>query len=745
MTDLNKLFIITELFYKKAMQLGSIIKKSNNTDVNLAKSKKEDDIAEKWLRKNDPGTKFRVETPSEDVENTYTPSISYKDNSKDNSINLYPNIVSFIKQIKNEDIAEQLNKIAELYKEAIQNKKGYSLVSSAISRFLENSFVDNYSDYDNEDDVEPGENDITPEQFSKLEGQNIENFLNHVYANINNHFIKQRNIEKGFNQPEIESPESKEELEDTDGNGTGLGSVIDFAEIGGGRSRDDGKMSSMSVMNIRTPKDWTTSYQNDILRCIEQLKDPELNDKIRNGLKEQIEVLKKLMLNTSSEVDMLTDPGISWVTIPKTDTSPRRRVPSDQASLSKYESIKSEQKILRTTNNVIKTKVRSYSVLQKNSKIDSRLLETKSLKEEFLLKQLKLLNNLIASKDVSKADEINARRKFIKFIEGGTTPEQYENFPEKYLPNLNPELVKRYLKEIDDASIKKIPFEVYDEKRKKKYTEQRQNLYQYYGDKGTIRGKALSLTGSIKQFVESISSIKMGLKKNITAKLKADENSKYKPYKDAIASAVATGDVEGEKKAIKALMLILNAEAETYPQVIKFVEYSKPFKDCLDKVILLDADEKSDKLSSVKIPELINDIDHLLMLEKGRSSKSKLGEALIDIKVKLEASLPKTRISLNKPQELSSELEENDFSSDMEDRVEKLKSMMLTPPKQGHMNRKQRKIALAKLTKTALLDASIDGKVNAITSSLKHIKDPQAHADAAFDAILDSIVIAALE
>ena len=57
------------------------------------------------------------------------------------------------------------------------------------------------------------------------------------------------------------------------------------------------------------------------------------------------------------------------------------------------------------------------------------------------------------------------------------------------------------------------------------------------------------------------------------------------------------------------------------------------------------------------------------------------------------------------------------------------------------MNKKQRKIALAKLNKTALLDTSLDAKIDGIRSSLSGIQDPADYASAVYDAIVDDLHI----
>lgn len=633
MITLNRLLQAVEIFYKRAMQLDSLSKKA--TDTNFAKKDKED-AAEKWLRQHSPG--YKAEPVAEEQEEYEAPIESVSPTSNDSN-DLYPEIISFAKQINNPEVAEQLNKIADLYQKAVQDKKGYSLVSSAIGNFMDTTLADNYSDYDYEEDVEPGSEDITPEQAAKLEGQNVETLLNRVYGDINNRFAKQRDIEKGFVEPsgtaaETEDPEEIDHI----GARPGLGTAVDIAEIGGKKSKEDGKTSSMSVTSIRDPKDWVKSYKMDKIRAVEQLGNPELNDKIRSVLTDQIGILDQLIDNTTKESNMLADAGISWTVVPKTDTTPRKRVPSEPALRSQYELIKEEQKSLRSANNAIKTKLRTYSILDKNNKIIERINQSSSPKERFLLQQQKLLNDLIASKDVGKTDEINVRRKFIKYIEGGLAPEQYHFAPEQYLPRLNPEMIQRFQAEIAAAASKKISFEDWDAARIARDVKKRQGLFNQEGlteeekanKKRRPRGSALGWEGHLKNIKEGPDNTKKGVKKieedkltiqeirKLTQDLKSGENTVFKPFIDNIIAARASGNKIQENKAVDQLAAAIKKDVEIWKRirdeaekedvVVSMKNYNtafKEFKAKLDKIPTVKTDSDIVKPDLTKIsPEL---------------------------------------------------------------------------------------------------------------------------------------------
>lgn len=85
----------------------------------------------------------------------------------------------------------------------------------------------------------------------------------------------------------------------------------------------------------------------------------------------------------------------------------------------------------------------------------------------------------------------------------------------------------------------------------------------------------------------SIANVKMGIKKNITAKLKAQEGTEFKPYLDKIAAARNANDEKGVLEATKELQKALNKAAESDASLVNYTRSSAKYaqlKQMLDVV-----------------------------------------------------------------------------------------------------------------------------------------------------------------
>jgi hypothetical protein len=96
-----------------------------------------------------------------------------------------------------------------------------------------------------------------------------------------------------------------------------------------------------------------------------------------------------------------------------------------------------------------------------------------------------------------------------------------------------------------------------------------------------------TLEGLTVKLMTSIANVKMGIKKNITAKLKSNEDTTFKAYKDQIAAAQNAGDNEAVLAATKALQKALNAVAESDEALVNYTRNSSKYaqlKEMLDVV-----------------------------------------------------------------------------------------------------------------------------------------------------------------
>lgn len=98
----------------------------------------------------------------------------------------------------------------------------------------------------------------------------------------------------------------------------------------------------------------------------------------------------------------------------------------------------------------------------------------------------------------------------------------------------------------------------------------------------------LTLTSLIQHLTTRIATQKVVVKQKITDRLKKEENSLFKPYKDAIIAAKTSGDKAAETVAIKQLNKALNDHAENEPSVMSFISSAKELYAFRDKLKELD-------------------------------------------------------------------------------------------------------------------------------------------------------------
>lgn len=99
---------------------------------------------------------------------------------------------------------------------------------------------------------------------------------------------------------------------------------------------------------------------------------------------------------------------------------------------------------------------------------------------------------------------------------------------------------------------------------------------------------ALTLTSLIQHLTTRIATQKVVVKQKITDRLKKEENSLFKTYKDAIVAAKTSGDKAAEAAAIKQLNKALNDHAENEPSVMSFIVSAKELYAFRDKLKELD-------------------------------------------------------------------------------------------------------------------------------------------------------------
>lgn len=696
----------TEAFYKKALWvdlLSDSQQKQNDLNQiktaetheekrvrlekeNAARRKALSDQAKLFLEQNDPKPKKEPResilklTPEEEAEQAQRDQEEEAPPSgePDEDLGLYNDIKLLSKDVSNMVVSDELALVGELYKHALRTGKGYNYLKNIIER-ADNAISDEYSEYEDEEDKD--EDDVvTPGQEQKRQSEAVSNLINRIYSDIkmrasqSGKNIKARDddatveefnaLRQNVNAENERKSKTKEGLTDAQiadlesGGVTGEGSdddkgTLDRGEIAGKRAPEGGSTPGMGVVDVYAPKEWANSYKGEMERYADQLS-TATNPVDKKNLTDLIAILKQLHEVTVEKEAMQSDPTVAWTVKPrilspdkKTVISPRTKTIDDPAARAKYDDILKRQQDLKQKKTSVTAKLRTHKAAEENVSLQSKL-QAAGPKEKLLLQQQIALNDLVRSPDKRKSRELRLRKQLVNSLGGNIDPTDpmYKRMdsPEEYLPTVSQEHINHMLAKIADAAALKVSMSVI-------HQEQANNIkkeFQYFGN---TRGAPLSVEGIFIQFKQSIPSIKMGIKKKITAEFRESKNTAYLPHREAISLALQSGDAEAVKFAEKAFQKQLNDDAEKHPAIQSFVVYSESFVKYLVELKALHKKESATEengtvLLSATAPEVIQNFitegKRLFSLEMARNPGdtrkgiSNVAKALIIIIKQLE-------------------------------------------------------------------------------------------------------------
>lgn len=663
----------TEAFYKKALWeellSDSQIKTAETHEEkrirldkeNAARRKALSDQAKLFLEQNEPKVKKEPResilklTPEEEAEQAQREQEEEAPLSgePDEDLGLYNDIKLLSKDVSNMVVSDELSLIAELYKNVLRNGNGFNYLKNTIER-ADNAISDEYSEYEDEEDKD--EDDVrTPGQEQKRQSEAVSNLINRIYADIKNRAaqsgknIKVRdddatieqfnNIRHAINAENEHRSKTKEgltaaQLADLESGGLEHGDddkgTLDRGEIAGKRAPEGGGTPGMGVVDMYAPKEWAKSYKGEIDRYTDQLSSAT-SPADKKNLADLIETLKQLHAVTVEKEAMQSDPAVAWTVKPrilspdkKTVISPRTKTIDDPAQRAKFEDINKRQQALKQKKTAITSKLRTHKAAEENASLHTKLT-TAGPKEKLLLQQKIALNELIKSPDKRKSQELRLRKQLVNSLGGNIDPtdSMYRNMsgPEEYLPSVPQEHINHMMAKIAEAAkFKKSMSDI--------HIEQAENIKKEFEYSGKVRGAPLSVEGIFIQFKQSIPSIKMGIKKKITAEFRESKNTAYLPYRDAISSALQSGNADAVKLAEKAFQKQLNDDAEQHPAIKSFITYSESFVKYLVELKALHKKESATEengtvLLSATSPEIIQNFitegKRLFALEMARN------------------------------------------------------------------------------------------------------------------------------
>lgn len=640
----------TEAFYKKALwegfvtkAQGKLVKSAETHDEKAKRLEKEkaakrkliEEQTKEFLRQEKLKRKQNQDLAPESTEDLAPESVEQAPISEDGleqdleeavpesyeygeDLGMYADILDVANNTNRSmpEVADELYLLAELYKNTIKTNGGYAYMANFINNEIERALPMHYGEFQNESDE-----GITFGQKQKKQADAIESFLNGVYADIKARATKggkdinakdsvqellsikevkqkfQEELKKQETSTEGLTPEQVEDLErggvEEEEKADPYQGSLDKGDLAGKRAPEGEAKPGMSVWQPYEAKEWAASYKGDMERLKDQLtklKDPF---EIQNT-KELIEVIGQLHQATVAKEAMQSDASVAWTVNPrimspdgKTVISPRTKTIDDPGQRAQWEALIEQQNKLRQRKAAISAKLRVKRTREENETLKSKI-KTAGPKEKFLLEQEMALNALVASNDRNKRRELKLRRQLVETLGGSIDPtdDMYKNRqdPEQYLPDVSKEHIDLMMNKIAEAAALKISsYEANVEQANKIKKE-----FNYYGE---MRGDPISVEGIFIQFTQSIPSIKMGIKKKITAEFRESKNTTYDSYRQAISTALQAGDAAAVTLAEKAFQKKLNNDAEQHPAIISFVEYSQGFTKYLEQLKILHKEE----------------------------------------------------------------------------------------------------------------------------------------------------------
>lgn len=457
------------------------------------------------------------------------------DRNPQTQFDLYNQLVHVADNVPDVNIRSEALMIAEMYQKALELGDGFNYVKRAISNLVDVQLSD--ADEDDEPTILTELNDVLDEVYkdltqksktggtAKKDGQDAEKALLQVKRDFDQSFQDLMGSETGF-MPAQKGP---------GGGGSSLREVVEF-----GGDKDDRSKSTGYQMETRNYKDWVATFTNEKERYIEELstdidrRAAEKKEKLISVLDQIIEAIGE-QKQAMERNDALGTPESAAALAAATDKvmALRRERSVLKSSLKSNILQRQTDQLLNDFQTVAKKgDANIQQIMADPTKLANRDNREKyRLFQELVLKRLQN-DQLIPNpekqgtflKFTNKGEEVFWRKKLIEFLPGMTTSQ------------IGIQTYQNILNKIDEASKKKV------------------SLSQAHKEEAAgrkVHKEEYDYKGVMIRFYEGLSNVKMGIKKNITAGVKreltSNENTKYKPYVNDIATAKEALDAAKQK------------------------------------------------------------------------------------------------------------------------------------------------------------------------------------------------------
>src|SRR6185436_8427488 len=531
---------------------------------------------------------------------------------------LYNKVLELARVVSDPDIVSEALLIADMYRKALDINGGFNTVKKAIGNFINTQLED--VDPDDEEsplnDLESVLNDMHNDLsrrakeagggFNKGDNPSAEKEIRAVKNQFNEQSLKDELA--GRNK-------STSDLSDIDPE-----AVAKFDLSGGvGMEEAQSKGRGYFVRNVKEPKDWIQSYENERQRYLEELptdRDPKTAERKRK----LITLLDQLKLLTAKEAKLNAE----------------NQVAPDPATQQELANIRGQLKKAKQERIAAKAAIRQNTLTRQTDQLMKEYENVRDPLEKLRLEHELLLRKTMRSADKNKGEETKLRKQLLDFL------------PHMSKTPMGQATLKNLLDKIKAAENKKIPIaewnkqqatEIAKKMQKVEITEELQKAreesglgrYQNKHLPGVREWTSIKLSGYVENLSKAMLAERKTAKDRLVGsknrKVKEEKKSKFKPYLDSIADATKAKDRKSMLNAVSALRKAVQQEVELLPEFSQFVlsvRLSKSFHKFKDTLSTLDkmGIEEKESLNDKEV-EAINQVINM-------------GEGLVNYFSKLE-------------------------------------------------------------------------------------------------------------
>ncbi len=489
----------------------------------------------------------------------------------------YQELVGLSQQVSDKNLSYDLGLLAKMYQKAIDMNGGFAAISNAInnvfSEYLEDPAPGTEEEVEGVEDVlNLINNDIRKRAGGKLPKADDPAAIDALKKVRHDYQFGGGDEEVASEAEAIESQRGEAGEAGEGGPGFEMG-VFDPTGGMGQEEARKGKGRGFYFRTLTENRDWAQKYFDEAQRyqdILNKTTDPVM----KSQLSKIIELLKKLSSNISEQKKLFA----------QIQPAAPGAYPELEA---RSQEITEENKKLKSAYEALNFSNRKARFSEINSRLEDRLKKERDPYEKLLIEQSIEKNNLLASRDLNKREELKLRQALVRILKGvglqsGVKTQKgawWHAFEEDIDPTKRSktaqDIINRYLAQIEEAK-----------KKTKKLSDvhkERAATTKAVKESGTLKGLIVIL-GQV------IASKKNDLKKPIKSKLERDlfkeQHIHFADVMQALNTAAKANNVvlveKLTKDLAKSIKLKASELADNDPKIVDFTNTVKAIYDFRD-------------------------------------------------------------------------------------------------------------------------------------------------------------------